>query len=820
MGEINSCEGITKNNYICMTTNNSSNTYKLNFDNEIIKNENKISNQNIYISKNQISLTNSSNHYLVVDEKAHCSKKWQDWFCIPNYHNNNSYNKYPDTEIMSVGTCYMECDTEYIISNPNKCYKYTSENDLIYNPLAIIALLGAQFNNETIGIRGSYLNDLYRVNNNDTFIKDTYVKNLLSDLPLPISNTTNQEIFLLQILKKIIKKADNYLISDIKDDIKSRITNFILFLNKNEIKTNIEKKNIFLNKIKNYSFDIDRLDVIYGEDKNKKSKFINIIAYAYNIARLILYDSDKASTNTAVTNKIDALLKNNFPLLDDGDKNLLCSIFKYACYNCFNYNFQLFDNYFKIKKNFGNNHEIMRISLISNEPISKKFIEYFTICNNIELTEIIVSKGSKYTIPYNNIRFYDHYLLSEYSDNTRYIIQLLLIFTIIFCLILFICLFYMLLMYKPPFLKYSLIRYIIPYVNYVHLFYKWLTFNLLKNISQGYLFICKLCKYKWNITSVVMNILNICILIYLVSYLFTSIIDLLSIDYINLIANINYDGKGGDTTMSIVNHKTNSTIFYYLLCIYLISIYIYSAYLIRYSKSSSEYDIISNFDADDSITENYLNNLLLSEYASNMYSNFDSSYTTKELAKASKVAITYHYDNPESAKEPDKKASWYEYLSGASKDINNLLNKDDNVNDYDNNLVDDHVNDPVPEITYGSDTPEISSTEPPPPPPPPPTPPSTPPPTRPLPQPPNVIFSPPSSPRPNSHTFPYPATFPQYQLLPQQPQQYFQQFQPQQQPHPQQFQQQPRQPQQYFQPQPQPRQYFQPQQPPYGQFSI
>ena len=49
MGEINSCEGITKNNYICMTTNNSSNTYKLNFDNEIIKNENKISNQNIYI---------------------------------------------------------------------------------------------------------------------------------------------------------------------------------------------------------------------------------------------------------------------------------------------------------------------------------------------------------------------------------------------------------------------------------------------------------------------------------------------------------------------------------------------------------------------------------------------------------------------------------------------------------------------------------------------------------------------------------------------------------------------------------------------------
>lgn len=246
MGEINSCEGITKNNYICMTTNNGSNIiYKLNLENEIIKKENQILNKNIYITENQISLTNSSNHYLVVDEKAHCSKTWQDWFCIPNYHNNNSYNKYPDTEIMSVGTCYMECDTEYIISNPNKCYKYTSENDLIYNPLAIIVLLGAQFDNETIGIRGSYLNDLYRVNNNDTFIKDTYVNNLLSKSKLPTSNTTNQETFLLQILEKIINKANNYLISDIKDDINSRITTFISFLNKNEIKTNIEKNNFF-----------------------------------------------------------------------------------------------------------------------------------------------------------------------------------------------------------------------------------------------------------------------------------------------------------------------------------------------------------------------------------------------------------------------------------------------------------------------------------------------------------------------------------------------------------------------------------------------
>ena len=222
----------------------------------------------------------------------------------------------------------------------------------------------------------------------------------------------------------------------------------------------------------------------------------------------------------------------------------------------------------------------MRISFVNNKDlIEDTFINYFKICANINFNDNRDSlQLSKFTITYyNNIVFYDHHLLSEYSDNTKYIIQLLIIFSVVFGIILFICFAYLVCLHihRLFWSKKPIINYIIYYINYVHLFYKWLTFNLLKNISQGYLFICKLCKYKWNITSVVMNILNICILIYLVSYLFTSIIDLLSIDYINLIANINYDGKGGDTTMSIVNHKTNSTIFYYLLCIYLISIYIY-----------------------------------------------------------------------------------------------------------------------------------------------------------------------------------------------------------------------------------------------------
>jgi hypothetical protein len=169
-----------------------------------------------------------------------------------------------------------------------------------------------------------------------------------------------------------------------------------------------------------------------------------------------------------------------------------------------------------------------------------------------------------------------------------------------------------------------------------------------------------------------MNILNICILIYLVSYLFTSIIELFKIDYMTLLANINYDGKGGDSVKSIVDHKLNSSIFYYLLCIYLISIYIYSAYLIRYSKTFSEYDIISNFDADETITNNYVSNLILSEYASNMHSNFDSSYTNKEFAKASKVVMSYHYDVPESNKKPEKNSYFKEFVNKGFNVVNSV----------------------------------------------------------------------------------------------------------------------------------------------------
>ena len=668
MGSI-TCDGITTNNYICKGSDKKGiATYKINDENFYIEKDITNKNVNIDIVKNNISLTeHSSNHYLIVDEKAHCSEKWEDWFCIPNYHNNNRVNKYPNIDTMSVGTCYKPCATGYTIGKNDKCYKYTSDNDLIYNPLAIIAILGTYFEKNTIGIRGSYLNDLYRVNNNDKFIKDEYVKKILIKNSIepsadirsssiladesPLIGDTNQETFLLQIIDGFIKIKKGNHVSTIKlinVNVNEAVSNLISVYNIKKFKNNIEDEFNFIHKIKNYTFDIERLESLYGKDKNKNPKFVNIIAYAYNIMCLLFYDVNGNELSDETVNKNIVSLMKKKCIIDESIISTFGLILKNACYNCFHYNYSLFYKYLDDK---WDDNVIMRISFDNNITKQHTFSKYFKICKNINLNSRVPISSKFTNTYYNNIVFYDHHLLSEYSDNTRYIIQLLLIFAIVFSFILFICFVYWLCLdiHELFWLKKPIINYIISYINYVHLFYKWLTFVLLTFMCTFYCYICKLCKYKLNIFSIVMNILNICLLIYLVNYIFIAIMELLSIDYMTLLANVKFSG---DNYIPDDYNKLNSSIFYYILTIYIIGLYLYSAYLIRYSRNSSEYDIISNFDGDDSITENYLTNIILSEYASNMISNYNSTFTAAELAKAYKIAYKSLDSYEEAIPEP------------------------------------------------------------------------------------------------------------------------------------------------------------------------
>jgi hypothetical protein len=301
----------------------------------------QINNQYITIDTNSISLIESkTNHYLHKLPIGNCERQWQDWFCIPNYHNGNMYNSYPNTKNMDVGACFKYCNSQdnnakkvgrnnddMYKSNNTKCSLFEDENELIYNPLAIIAIIGTHFNtipesdttkmtnenfhtfSETIGLRGSYLNKLWQVNTDS-------VLNISSNIPINKTGydgidtnkifTNNQDKLLMKIICRysILNGTDDKLtnigvdvptINDINKNINEAYYRLIARNNFGEryYTQNNEFKNNFLKKIKNYVFDINSLENIYGNDKKGVKNIIDIIAYAYNIMRLICFDNTK-----------------------------------------------------------------------------------------------------------------------------------------------------------------------------------------------------------------------------------------------------------------------------------------------------------------------------------------------------------------------------------------------------------------------------------------------------------------------------------------------------------------------------------------------
>jgi len=622
----------TSNNYIC---------------NNVIESKYLKSNKYINVDNDngKISLlltANSSNHYLQSDVKAHCKGKWQDWFCIHNYHNNNNINNYPKTETMSIGVCYNYCElrtsqpkTGETITKYNKCSEYHDVNDIIYNPLALIAIFGTHFNNNitnfqkqmpyyntinsTIGIRGSYLNDLYRVNKNNEFINLT---NYNTNKP-----TNNQDKLLFDIIKNIVNN-NNYIIEEIKEDIRKACNNInILYLKK--IKDRPEERNDFLNKIKNYVFDIDKLEKIYGKDKTDNQKLVNIIAYTYNIMRLICYEKDEAikteqgpsllsftSFKLLSYEKIKLNIKTiliinyiNKELIDDID--IIVDIFTAACYNCFNVNYDVFNNYRKI--------------LPENSILIRFDSEHFNNFNKNEFIKchinnafFIKQKTSLYKyelIYYNDVPFYDHDVLSEYNDNIQNIDKILLGILAFFIGVIIIVILYSLLLYlKIKFPEYKIVDGFIYLINFSHLFYKRLTLGLLNFSCRVFYKLIFTFRSKNTIISLIYKIINIIFIVFLIIYLLSAFLELLNIDYFTLLKRMNYSSF----TASPEDQMLYINIPYYILIIYLILVYLYSTYIIKYSLEDSQFDIISNIDADDTISSEFIDYLLLSKYAEEM----------------------------------------------------------------------------------------------------------------------------------------------------------------------------------------------------------
>jgi hypothetical protein len=597
----------------------------------------------IEFKENEISLTpSSSNHYFYADEKAHCSETWQDWFCIPNYHNNNKVNKYPFTKTMSVGVCYDYCakgsNGKYMtIKNKTKCEVYDDEDDIIYNPLAIIAMFGTPFKDDIdklpelttlkyIGFRGSYLNDLYRVNKNDVFLTDTIINDIKGTAAITIAadGTQNyQDKLLANIIKGLYNTRDtNTTILRIRKDINDAITKLKGFYIDGK---NKEKREIFFNKIKDYVFDIDKLENAYGKDKNSIAKFINIIAYTYNIMYLVFYDTTKnpseIRTETDINTRIKKLIDfhNIAGIAENTEmKKDLTNMFLYACYNCFNVNYDNFKTYID---NNSYDDILLRIDInndsTTTHPPKNLNTEFKKAI--IEIDKLATGTGTEhqYILSY-YIKQYDHSILAEYGDNFANLKYIGAVFGVLLGFLLAIVVIYWVFVWMTWHNR------LISFFNFSFLYYKLVTFGILRiSCVIYYNLLSRLSKYT--ILSILFKIFNIGFIIFLLGYLYKIITELVSIDYINLLKKININNIA---SISPEDRAIYTDIGLYIFITYLIYIYIYSVYIIRYSLSESKFDIMTNIDADDKTALEFVENVLVSNYTSDLISIFTSLNNT------------------------------------------------------------------------------------------------------------------------------------------------------------------------------------------------
>jgi MFS family permease len=655
------CEGISKNNYICKDEKNKY-TINTTSTNPVFQNINP---ENIQINeaKTEFGLTpKTANHYFLAEETAHCSEKWQHWFCIPNYHNRNKIIKVPDTDMMSVGKCYTYCNddgsgsggsaaTSTLSSVPSqnnvaKCSIYNSEEseaDILFNPLAIIAMFGTNFYNrttdpviphynnirDTVGIRGSYLNDLYRVNNSNDFITLEQQRHILANTAITKENYGKQQKLILRIINVFITRGmdDDPMrmsreIRHIKKDIEKASEMFIQKYIK-DIKYTKNKQDRLLIKIRDYQFNTDILESVFGKDKNAKDKLKNAISYANIIMNFVCKDGA-----ASIDKRIRQLFKFNnvaASLVGKDEENLI-KIFKTACYSCFSINHERFETY--VRTSVGRDGD----KVFYNEET--KAILYdgggaATFLHKCDISENdigVVSSEIKYKLPYyNNITFYDHQILSEYSDNEKSFVYILTIFGLFLGFIAGLCLIYAILLYiSPP--KGIALSWINSYLNYCSLFYSFITITVINVFCPLYYYLlCRYSKSNYTVVSLFFKIINVVIIFSVLSYAVNTLFNLLNINYC-LLSNEN-NGEDCDNSQYV---------YWYMVQLYLIAIYVYSMYLMRYGRTDVEYDIIVNHDVTPEHSEQYRHLLLVENYLTYIVSMF-SIYTKNELAMAVKA---------------------------------------------------------------------------------------------------------------------------------------------------------------------------------------
>jgi hypothetical protein len=567
-------------------------------------------------------------------------------------------------------------------NNVAKCSIYNneeSEADILFNPLAIIAMFGTNFYNrttdpvipnynnirDTVGIRGSYLNDLYRVNNSNDFITLEQQRHILANTAITKENYGKQQKLILRIINVFITRGmdDDPMrmsreIRHIKKDIEKASEMFIQKYIK-DIKYTKNKQDRLLIKIRDYQFNTDILESVFGKDKNAKDKLKNAISYVNIIMNFVCKDGA-----SSIDKRIRQLFKFNnvaASLVGKDEENLI-KIFKAACYSCFSINHERFETY--VRTSVGRDGD----KVFYNEETKAILYDsggaagagagaaatgtFLHKCDISENDIGVVSSEIKYKLPYyNNITFYDHQILSEYSDNEKSFVYILTIFGLFLGFIAGLCLIYAILLYiSPP--KGIALSWINSYLNYCSLFYSFITITVINVFCPLYYYLlCRYSKSNYTVVSLFFKIINVVIIFSVLSYAVNTLFNLLNINYC-LLSNEN-NGEDCDNSQYI---------YWYMVQLYLIAIYVYSMYLMRYGRTDVEYDIIANPDVTPEHSEKYRHLLLVENYLTYIVSMF-SIYKKNELAMAVKAnaanaknkeadaanaatGVTYGTDNP------------------------------------------------------------------------------------------------------------------------------------------------------------------------------
>jgi MFS family permease len=439
-------------------------------------------------------------------------------------------------------------------------------------------------------------------------------------------------------------------IRHIKKDIEKASEMFIQKYIK-DIKYTKNKQDRLLIKIRDYQFNTDILESVFGKDKNAKDKLKNAISYANIIMNFVCKDGA-----ASIDKRIRQLFKFNnvaASLVGKDEENLI-KIFKAACYSCFSINHERFETYVRTSvgrdgdKVFYNEETKAILYDGGGAAVAATFLHKCDISEN----DIgVVSSEIKYKLPYyNNITFYDHQILSEYSDNEKSFVYILTIFGIFLGFIAGLCLIYAILLYiSPP--KGIALSWINSYLNYCSLFYSFITITVINVFCPLYYYLlCRYSKSNYTVVSLFFKIINVVIIFLVLSYAVNTLFNLLNINYC-LLSNEN-NGEDCDNSQYI---------YWYMVQLYLIAIYVYSMYLMRYGRTDVEYDIIANPDITPEHSEKYRHLLLVENYLTYIVSMF-SIYTKNELAMAVKAnaknattaanattavsGVTYGTDNP------------------------------------------------------------------------------------------------------------------------------------------------------------------------------